>query len=81
MAKVLLVILSALAIYTAPTVFPYWLNSGKPISAISWLASCYQLFHLVAVGAPLKWISHIFWLKLLKPVICALKSKFPLNEK
>jgi hypothetical protein len=35
----------------------------------------YQLF---AVGAPLNWISHIFWLKLLKPVFCNLKSKFPL---
>jgi hypothetical protein len=31
-------------------------NSGKPISAISWLGYRYQLF---ATGAPLNWISHI----------------------
>jgi hypothetical protein len=42
-------------------------NSGKPISAISWLAYCYQLF---AAGTLLNWISHIFWLKPLKPVFC-----------
>jgi hypothetical protein len=35
----------------------------------------YQLF---AAGAPLNWISHIFWLKPLKSVFCDLKSKFPL---
>jgi hypothetical protein len=29
-------------------------------------------------GRPLNWISHIFWLKLLKPFFCDLKSKFPL---
>jgi hypothetical protein len=46
----------------------YWFNSGKPISAISRLASRYQLF---AVGG-LKWISHIFWLKLLKPFFLAI---------
>jgi hypothetical protein len=34
-------------------------NSGKPISAISWLAYRYQLF---AADAPLNWTSHIFWL-------------------
>jgi hypothetical protein len=42
----------------------YRQNSGKPISAISWLAYRYQLF---AAGAPLNWI---FWLKPLKPVFC-----------
>jgi hypothetical protein len=42
-------------------------NSGKPISAISWFAYRYQLF---AAGTPLNWISHIFWLKPLKPVFC-----------
>jgi hypothetical protein len=42
----------------------YWFNSGKPISAISLLASRHQLF---AAFAPLKWVSHIFWLKPLKP--------------
>jgi hypothetical protein len=35
----------------------------------------YQFF---AAGAPLNWISHIFWLKPLKPVFYDLKSKFPL---
>jgi hypothetical protein len=35
----------------------------------------YQFF---AVGTPLNWISHIFWLKPLKPFFCDLKSKFPL---
>jgi hypothetical protein len=39
-------------------------NSGKPISAVSWLAYRYLLF---AAGAPLNWISRIFWLKPLKP--------------
>jgi hypothetical protein len=53
----------------------YWVNSSKPISALSQLASCYQLF---VAGAPLKWISHIFWLKPLDPVFGNLKSKFPL---
>jgi hypothetical protein len=56
----------------------YWFNSGKPISAISWLASRYQLF---AEGAPLKWISHIFWLKgtvqrKLTGVQCDINRKF-----
>jgi hypothetical protein len=36
----------------------------------------YQLF---AVGAPLNWISHIFWLKLLKPVCCNLKREFQIK--
>jgi hypothetical protein len=45
----------------------YRQNSGKPISAISWFAYCYQL---LAAGAPLNWISHIFWLKPLKPFFC-----------
>jgi hypothetical protein len=57
---------------------PYRHNSGKPISAISWLAYRYQLF---AVGTPLNWISHIFWLKPLKLVFCDLKRKFSLNKK
>jgi hypothetical protein len=35
----------------------------------------YQFF---AAGAPLNWISHIFWLKPLKPFFFYLKSKFPL---
>jgi hypothetical protein len=59
--------------YTATNLFElqretysrYWLNSSKPITGISWLAFHYQLF---AADAPLKWISHIFWLKLLKMV-------------
>jgi hypothetical protein len=38
----------------------------------------YQFF---AAGAPLNWISHIFWLKPLKPVLGDLKSKFSLNKK
>jgi hypothetical protein len=38
--------------------------------------SWYRLF---APGAPLKWKSHILWRKLLKPVYCDLKSKFPLD--
>jgi hypothetical protein len=51
--------------------FRYQHNSGKPISAISWLAYRYQLF---AAGAPLNWISHIFWLKPLKLVSLRLKE-------
>jgi hypothetical protein len=35
----------------------------------------YQFF---AAAAPLNWISHIFWLKPLKPVFWDLKRKFPL---
>jgi hypothetical protein len=46
---------------------------GKIISYKSEWALRYQFF---AAGAPLNWISHIFWLKLLKPVFCDLKSKF-----
>jgi hypothetical protein len=38
------------------------------------LAYRYQLF---AADAPLNWVSHIVWLKPLKPVFCYLKSKFP----
>jgi hypothetical protein len=38
-------------------------------------AFCYQFF---AASAQLNWISHIFWLKPLKPVFCDLKSKFAL---
>jgi hypothetical protein len=38
----------------------YEKNSGKPISAVSQLACCYQSF---AAGTLLKWKSHIFWLK------------------
>jgi hypothetical protein len=53
-------------------------NSGKPISAISWLAYHYQLF---VAGAPLNWISHKFWLKLLKLVFCDEKSDFPFKSK
>ncbi len=48
-------------------------NSGKPISAISWLAYRYQIF---AADAPLNWINHIYWLKPLEPVFCYLESKF-----
>ncbi len=48
---------------------------GKIISYKSEWAFCYQFF---AAGAPLNWISHIFWLKLLKPFFCDLKSKFPI---
>jgi hypothetical protein len=54
-------------------------SSGKCRKIISykseWAFFCYQFF---AVGAPLNWISHIFWLKPLKPFFCDLKSKFPL---
>ncbi len=56
----------------------YWINSSKPFPTISWLASRYQLF---AVGAPMKWVSHMFWLKPLRPVFCNLKSKFSLTLK
>jgi hypothetical protein len=61
------------------TPFQLSVNSGKPIAAtrtgfqkkcgkimtyeFEW-AFFYQLF---AAGAPLNWISHIFWLKPLKP--------------
>jgi hypothetical protein len=48
---------------------------GKIISYKSEWAFCYQFF---AAGAPLNWISHIFWLKPLKPVFCDLKSNFTL---
>jgi hypothetical protein len=61
--------------FVAGDLFCYWFNNGKPISAIRWLASRYQLF---AAGAPLKWTNHMFSLKLLKPVFGNLKSKFPL---
>jgi hypothetical protein len=60
------------------TYCPYQQNSGKPIFAISWLVCRYQLY---AAGAPLIWISHIFWLKPLKPVLCDLRGKFPFNVK
>jgi hypothetical protein len=53
-------------------------NSGKPISAISWLAYCYQLF---AAGAPLNWISYTFWLKPLKPFFAIKRVTSPLNLK
>jgi hypothetical protein len=48
---------------------------GKIIGYKSEWAFRYQFF---AAGAPLNWISHIFLLKQLKPVLCDLKSKFPL---
>jgi hypothetical protein len=48
---------------------------GKIISYKSEWAFRYQFF---AAGAPLNWISHIFWLKPLKPVFCDLKRKFTL---
>jgi hypothetical protein len=68
--------------------FPLSVNSGKPVAATNhktgfqgemreW-AFRYQFF---ALGTPLNWISHIFWLKLLKPFFCNLKSKFSLNKK
>jgi hypothetical protein len=38
----------------------------------------YQFF---SAGAPLNWISHIFWLQPLKLVFCNLMSKFSLNLK
>jgi hypothetical protein len=55
-------------------------NSGKPITAISWLAYRYQLF---AAGALLNLISHLFWLKPLKPVFLRFKEKvlFKLKNK
>jgi hypothetical protein len=53
-------------------------NSGKPISAISWLAYRYQIF---AAGAPLNWISHIFWRKPLIPFFAIKRVTFPLNLK
>ncbi len=55
----------------------YWHNSGKLTSAISSLASRYQLF---AAGASLKQIIHIFLLMPLKEVFCDIKSQFPLNS-
>jgi hypothetical protein len=48
---------------------------GKIISCGFEWAFRYQFF---AAGAPLICISHIFWLKPLKPFFCDLKSKFPL---
>jgi hypothetical protein len=51
-------------------------NSGKPISVISWSTCHYQLY---AAAALLKWISHIFWLKLLKLDFCNLNLKFLVN--
>jgi hypothetical protein len=33
---------------------------------------------VLAAGALLNWISHIFWFKPLKPVYCDLKRKFAL---
>jgi hypothetical protein len=50
-------------------------KAGKIISYKSEWAFRYQFF---AAGAPLNWISHIFWPKTLKQVFCDLKSKFPL---
>jgi hypothetical protein len=47
----------------------------KIISYKSEWAFRYQFF---AAGAPLNWISHMFWLKLLKPVFGDLKSKLTL---
>jgi hypothetical protein len=69
-------------------------HSGKPVAAtnyrfgfhwemredyhwIEW-AFRYQFF---AAGAALNWISHIFWLKPLKLVLCNLKSKFTFKNK
>jgi hypothetical protein len=49
---------------------------GRLIPAIGSIAA--SLFQLFAAGAPLKWISHIFWLKPMKLVFGNLKSKFPL---
>jgi hypothetical protein len=46
---------------------------GKIISYKSEWAFRYQFF---AVSTPLNWISHIFWLKPLKPFFYDLKSKF-----
>jgi hypothetical protein len=41
----------------------------------------YSLLSFFAAGTPLKWISHTFWLKPLKPAFCTSKSKFPFNVK
>jgi hypothetical protein len=49
----------------------YQQNSSKPIAAISLLAYCYQLF---AASVPLKFVSRMFWLKLVKLFFCDLKS-------
>jgi hypothetical protein len=51
---------------------------GKIISyGFEW-ASRYQFF---AAGVPLNWISHIFWLKPLKPVFWGFKEQVPFNFK
>jgi hypothetical protein len=51
---------------------------GKNVSHECERAYRYQFF---AAEAPCILISYIFWLKLLKPNFCDLKSKFSLNKK
>jgi hypothetical protein len=51
---------------------------GKIISYKSERAFRYQFF---AAGAPLNWISHIFWLKPLELVFLRFKEQVPLNFK
>jgi hypothetical protein len=53
-------------------------SSGKCGKIITYGFKWAFRYQLIAVGAPLNWISHIFWLKPLKPVFCDLKSKSPL---
>jgi hypothetical protein len=52
----------------------YWINSSKPIAAISSLAYRYQLF---AAGAPLNWISHIDGLSAAKTCFSRFKEPVP----
>jgi hypothetical protein len=53
-------------------------SSGKCGKIISYKSEWAFRYHFFAAGAPLNWISHIFYLKLLKPFFCNLKSKFTL---
>jgi hypothetical protein len=72
--------------------FPLSVNSGKPIAATNhktgFSGKCRKIitygfewafrYQFFAAGAPSKWISHIFWLKPLKPIFGDLKCKFHL---
>jgi hypothetical protein len=53
-------------------------SSGKCKEVISYKSEWAFHYQFFAAAAPLNWISHIFWLKPLKPFFCKLKSKSPL---
>jgi hypothetical protein len=77
--------------------FPLSVNRGKPIAATNhrtgFQGEMQENYHLsIWMGFPLSfvcsghpivqyWISHIFWLKQLKPVFCNLKRKLFLKKK